>query len=148
MLFYTPSRGPFSFLLTSSCDLLNPINSPMTPLGFGTGHSRSLLALAAVVPLVWAAILSKSSLELSNWAIPSFTTAGSGLLRRRRFVPSAAFSESAYATRGAGQGSACGRATTKKHTATVVANSEDVIRDRGCRCGGMMRVCEEGRRGG
>lgn len=52
-------------------------------------------------------------------------------------MPSGATSESAYFTRGAGHGRMCGRATTKKLATTVVAKSEDVIRDRGCRCGGM-----------
>lgn len=47
-------------------------------------------------------------------------------------------SSSAYATLGAGQGKACGSATTKKLAKSVVANREDVSRLRGWRCGGMM----------
>jgi len=46
--------------------------------------------------------------------------------------------ESAYVTRGAGQGRMCGRATTAKDTATVVAKRDEVIRDRGWRCGGIL----------
>jgi hypothetical protein len=45
---------------------------------------------------------------------------------------------SAYSTRGAGQGRACGRATTKKDAKRVVAKREEVRRERGCRCGGIF----------
>lgn len=38
----------------------------------------------------------------------------------------------------------CGSATTKKEARTVVAKSEDVIRDRGWRCGGMVLVVSGG----
>ena len=34
----------------------------------------------------------------------------------------------------------CGIATTKKHATTVEAKRDEVIRDRGCRCGGMVAV--------
>lgn len=43
---------------------------------------------------------------------------------------------SARAPLGAGQGRMCGKTTTKKLAKTVVANSDEVMRDRGCRCGG------------
>ncbi len=34
-----------------------------------------------------------------------------------------------------------GKPTTRKLAATVVAKSEDVMRERGCRCGGIVVSC-------
>ncbi|RYP43676.1 hypothetical protein DL769_011518 [Monosporascus sp. CRB-8-3] len=123
----------------------------MTPPGLGTGHSRSCLGLG----LASFCSPSKSSSRPSNAAIPSLTSAALLLDRLRLVVvvPSGFVTvtvsvsvggeedESAYATRGAGHGSTCGSATTKKDASTVVAKSEDVIRDRGCRCGGIFSPC-------
>lgn len=70
--------------------------------------------------------------------MPSLTSAVSDFLLLRLLVPSAVVSESANLTRGAGQGSKCGSATTKKLAATVMPKSDEVIRDRGCRCEGII----------
>lgn len=61
-------------------------------------------------------------------------------LRLRLLLPfsSSTISPSAYVILGAGHGSTCGRPTTKKLASMVVANKDEVIRDLGWRCGGMM----------
>lgn len=72
---------------------------------------------------------------------PVCSASFSTIFRRRRrlrcCVPSG-ISPSAYANRGAGHGSICGRATTKKQANSVVAKREDVSRLRGWRGGGIM----------
>lgn len=70
--------------------------------------------------------------------MPSFVSAGCDVRLRRLFPLGSTISPSANVTRGAGQGSTCGRATTMKLATSVVANREEVMRDRGWRCGGGM----------
>lgn len=117
---------------------LNPSHSPNIPPGFGTGHSlfdaALALALAFVVPSLSPGV---------NCTIPSSAASSPSNLRLLFLLagPAAAaiscgISPSAYALLGAGQGNICGRATTKKLATTVVANSDEVIRDLGCRWGG------------
>jgi hypothetical protein len=45
---------------------------------------------------------------------------------------------SAYKTLGAGQGRTCGKATTKNEANRVVAKRDEVRRERGWRCGGIL----------
>jgi hypothetical protein len=120
--------------------VLNPSICPTIPPGFGTGHSLRDLLLAES-----SFITSSVSLETSSTCFAGTLPSGvvsvvSTTFRRllRFCVPSGFISPSAYATRGAGQGSACGRPTTKKLARRVVAKREDVHRERGCRWGGMM----------
>lgn len=55
-------------------------------------------------------------------------------------MASTEISPSRNALLGAGQGRTCGRATTKKLAKTVVIKRDEVMRDRGWRCGGAMRT--------
>lgn len=111
---------------------LNPKISPTKPPGFGTGHSLFGIALldnAAALSLPLSSI--SRLLLVDSLCSPSFVAH----FLRRRFrcgVPSG-ISPSAYANRGAGHGSTCGRATTKKLANSVVAKREDVSRLRGWR---------------
>ena len=74
--------------------------------------------------------------------MPSVTCGVSILLQRfRRPFSSTTTSPSAYFVLGTGQGKTCGKATTKKLASTVVAKSDEVMRDLGCRCGGMTAGC-------
>lgn len=63
------------------------------------------------------------------------------LHRLRRPFSSTTISPSAYFVLGTGHGRMCGIATTKKLAITVVANSDEVMRDLGCRCGGIVVKC-------
>lgn len=136
----------FSFggrLVSLRSSLLNPMSSPITPPGLGTGHSLfplgAVLVIADVSATLALLLLPLTSLTPSNWAIPSFTSVVCCDDRRRahRGLPSGE-AASAYATRGAGQGRMCGRPTTRKLATTVVAKSEEVMRERGCRWGGIV----------
>lgn len=109
---------------------LNPKSSPTAPPGLGTGHCLFALAL-----------ISSSSIPLNSTMFPSAVSVISGLLLLRR-LPSG-ISPSANLTRGAGHGSMCGKATTKKLAKTVMPKSDEVMRDRGCRCGGGMVESEQ-----
>ena len=76
---------------------------------------------------------------------PELSSIGSSVVRRRLLrLPSSitSISESAYLTRGAGQGTMCGIPTTKKETRRVVPKSEVVRRDRGWRWGVMADGAE------
>jgi hypothetical protein len=118
---------------------LNPKSSPTFPVGFGMGHS-----LRDFLPLVCSPITSSPSREAvsSRSTALELSLAGSSVLGFRRLlrliVPSTGISPSAYAILGAGQGNICGIPTTKKLAKRVVTNRDEVSRDRGCRCGGMM----------
>jgi len=117
-----------SYRLASGPSFVKPISSPMTPFGFGTGHSRLVLSACG---------FSAASLMSSNCTMPSLLSAFCGRLLRRRFPVVSSTSPSANLTLGAGQGRIWGTETTKKLTKSVVAKREEVVRDLGCRCGGM-----------
>lgn len=120
--------------------LWNPSHSPSMPPGRGTGHSRfdDDFLLAALISSPWPG--RNSTMRSSVMASPS------GFLRRRRRAFGSGISPSAYTRRGAGHGSRWGSATTRKLARTVVANSDEVIRDLGWRWGGAM--IERGRESG
>lgn len=117
---------------------MNPSSSPTFPPGFGIGHARPMLDSDS------DSVESIGLLMASNCTMPSLTSGSKGiLLLLRSVLPLASImvsmSPSANTRRGAGHGSTCGRATTKKLATTVVAKSDEVMRDRGWRFGGAMR---------
>lgn len=119
-------------------DCLKPRSSPTFPPGFGTGHSRLLLFPSWSTRSSWVMLLNCTTPPWTSWLCCC-------TLRLRLLLPfsSSTISPSAYVILGAGHGSTCGRATTKKLASMVVANKDEVIRDLGWRCGGMMaRVVE------
>lgn len=119
------------FFVSSVLVFLNPKSSPTFPPGLGTGHSRLAFLLSGSA--------KSSSVILLNRTTPSWISGSCDTcLRLRLLLPfsSCIISPSAYVIRGAGHGRTCGRVTTKKLAIMVVANKEDVIRERGWRCGG------------
>lgn len=119
-----------------------PVNAsifPTVPPGFGIGHS-----LFSLVPTISSRsspppIVAVGTHALSCLTKPSVATSGAHLFLRLLF-PSGHISPSVYATRGAGHGRICGNVTTAKLAKRVVTNIEEVIRERGCRWGGIVSV--------
>jgi hypothetical protein len=124
---------------------LKPNICPTIPPGFGTGHSLRSLLLDGISS---STVSSSSDTCSTTFGACRHADAGADsslgtptfLLLRRLGVPSGfrATGPSAYATRGAGQGSAWGRPTTRKEARRVVAKREEVRRERGWRCGGIV----------
>ena len=110
-------------------ELLNPSNFPKTPRGFGTGHSCA----------VFLSTISSSfdTVDAAGCTGSTLLTSAPVVLDSRCLIflpcPSSKIStsESAKRTRGAGQGSMWGMATTRKDTASVAPKREEVSRDRG-----------------
>lgn len=132
--------------------LVKPSNSPRIPRGLGTGHSWPALANLCASSSNCRNVDTSSSAAGCVWpsGLPSWPRSSSSFRRRLRILwlgcPSAdiIISESANVRRGAGQGKTCGRPTTTKEARSVPAKREDVDRDRGCRCGGMLKYgCEQ-----
>lgn len=123
----------FGGMATSSSRFPNPSILPMMPIGFGTGHSLAFL----INSFFWSSSLTLSSSDvLSSWPSSSFR-------RRLRLRPRPSSemeicSPSAKAILGAGQGMIWGIPTTRKETRSVVPNREVVVRERGCRWGGIL----------
>ena len=119
-----------------------PVNAsilPTVPPGFGIGHS-----LFSLVPTISSRSSPPPIAAIGVHAFPSLTkpsvaTSGVHLFLRLLF-PSGHISPSVYATRGAGHGRICGNVTTAKLARRVVTNIEEVIRERGCRWGGIVGV--------
>lgn len=115
----------------------NPRISPTSPPGFGTGHS--LFCFLNPTSSI-SSLLSSAAEATFTTLVPSFSSTGH--FRLLRLLPACGVPSSAYATLGAGHGSACGKTTTKKLAKRVVANKEEVKRLRGCMCGGIVDCCE------
>ena len=117
----------------SSTSFFKPSTCPMSPPGFGKGHSRFGLAHSS----------ASFALRLSS-LMALLCVSSRGTFRRllRRGSPDSASgsAESARMRGSTGQGSRCGVATTRKETMRVVVKSDVVMRDRGCRCGGMVTI--------
>ena len=113
---------------TSCSSFLRPNTWPISPPGFGTGHSRCGDSLS-----------SNCFLLRSSSLIESVLLSSSSTFRLRRFLFSPVGSAESANVRGStGHGMRCGAATTRKDTMSVVVKSEVVMRDRGWRCGGMV----------
>lgn len=108
-------------LSTSSPASFSPSTCPMSPPGFGTGHSRFGVNFSSNCIFFLLSSL-KTSLQVSS--------SGIFLLRRLLFCPVGS-GESASVRGSTGQGMRCGAATTRKDTMRVVVKSEVVMRDRG-----------------
>lgn len=117
-LFTTTSTG-FSLSFCS-----NPMICPTKPPGFGTGHSRCLLRSPS----------SSTTAVDCGCSMPAvvFGVSASLRLRLRRPFPSSVSPLSANFRRSTGQGSTCGKPTTRKQTASVAVKSVPVARERGC----------------
>ena len=119
-----------------------PVNAsilPTVPPGFGIGHSFFTLVptiSSRSSPPPTATAVAHGCPSLTN---PSVAISGAHLFLRLLF-PSGHTSPSVYATRGAGHGRICGNVTTAKLAKRVVTNIEEVIRDRGCKWGGIVGV--------
>ena len=96
-----------------------PMICPTSPPGFGTGHSRLGLPLSSIVSPI--ASLTGSTSPSNRFLLLRFT------------LPSAVSMLSANCRRSTGQGSICGRPTTRKEMASVVVKSVLVVRLRGWR---------------
>lgn len=113
--------------LSVLCDSVSvpwkPSQLPSMPPGFGTGHSLR----------DWVDGFGDSSVVV--WlksTRPSVTCRVSFLLHMRlRPFSSMTTSPSAYRVRGTGQGNRCGNPTTRKLATSVVAKSDEVMRDLG-----------------
>lgn len=123
----------FGGMAASSLPFPDPSRLPMMPIGLGTGHSLAFLIDSSF----WSSSVTLSSSEmLSSWPWSAF--------RRRlrlRLRPSSDMeicSPSAKASLGAGQGMIWGIPTTRKETRSVVPSREVVVRERGCRWGGIV----------
>jgi hypothetical protein len=113
---------------TSSPASFKPSTCPMSPPGLGTGHSLFGFSFSSS-----CVFLILSSLMMS------LHVSSSGDLRRRRLLFWPVGSGESASVRGStGQGMMCGAATTRKETMRVVVKSEVVMRDRGCRWGGIV----------
>jgi hypothetical protein len=128
------SRLAFSTLLridifsTSSPASFRPSTCPMSPPGFGMGHSRFGFSLSSNC-FFFILFSLMTSLHVSS----------SGVLRLRRLLFWPVGSGASASVRGStGQGIMWGAATTRKETMRVVVKSEVVMRDRGCRWGGIV----------
>lgn len=108
---------------------LNPSAFPTITAGFGIGHG-----------LCPRCISSNSSLSLQDAEfVGDPLVAASAHLFLLRIFPSGPGIPSWYVTRGAGQGSKCGRPTTANEAARVPQKIVPVIRERGCMAGGILR---------
>jgi hypothetical protein len=115
-------------LSTSSFSPFQPNTCPISPPGLGTGHSR-----------FGANLSSNCFLLIFSSLIPSSQVSSSEIFRLRRLLICPVGSGESASVRGStGQGIRCGAATTRKETISVVVKSEVVVRDRGCRCGGIL----------
>ena len=135
--FDPPIKYQGGLFLPSPLHDLKPKISPKIPGGLGTGHS-----LFAILFPPSPSISLSTSASPSTSPTPGLTKSFDSVVSSLRFslrqtaglrlrflgigVPS-----SAYSTRGAGQGRACGKATTKKDAKSVVAKREEVRRERG-----------------
>lgn len=138
--FRTPLRAASTSLVTDNCSassasgacLLRPSTWPMSPPGFGTGHSLFGIDHSPP-PLVFLLPSRSMSLHVSSWQCRRRLLVGRG-------SPDSAdgSGESARARGSTGQGSKWGVATTRNETMRVVVKRDVVMRDRGWRCGGMM----------
>lgn len=126
---------------------VNPSNSPSRPLGLGTGHSlRICFCNFSASASIWKNVDTSSSAGGVVAVVPlasgSSISASFLLLRLIRCTCClsvlAIISESARVRRGAGHGKTCGRPTTNREAKRVVAKREDVDRERGWRCGGII----------
>lgn len=117
-----------------SSTFFSPSTCPISPPGFGTGHSR------------FGVVRSSASLMfLLSSLMTSLHVSSLGILLRRRLgwpVKGSGFGESASVRGSTGHGRRCGVATTRKDTMRVVVKSDMVDRDRGWRCGGMVVATE------
>ena len=105
--------------------VVKPRILPIVPEGLGTGHACAALCIAATSSADIDRSVSATGF-LFGFASPG--SAGDAF----RFLLTLTC-ESANCTRGAGHGTICGIATTKKDTASVVPKREEVKRDRGWR---------------
>lgn len=111
--------GLVSSALSSS--FLIPNTCPISPPGFGTGHSRLCDIFSSIC----------SRLIFSSLVIASLASSSAILrLRRLRFSPVGS-AESANVRGSTGHGIKCGAATTRNETMSVVVNNDVVMRDRG-----------------
>jgi hypothetical protein len=108
-------------LSTSSPSSLRPSTCPMSPPGFGTGHSRFGDSFSSN----WIFFMRSSLMT-------SLHVSSSGVLRLRRLLFCPVGSGASASVRGStGHGIRCGAATTRKETMSVVVKSDVVMRDRG-----------------
>lgn len=145
-----PSDDPLAWCCSLPRALRNPSSSPRTPFGFGTGHSWPICDSFSASSSIWKNVDTSSSPapEGAAWPGRGASVSDSMSFRRRRRIrgtccPSAVIiiSESARVRRGAGQGKMCGMPTTSSEASRVPANKPVVDRDRGCRCGGIVKKC-------
>lgn len=102
---------------------LKPKRLPSLPPGFGTGHSLGLVEDAS----------DNIVLSSPSSCFAMFPDCGCDCFSRGIFFFSRDVAESANRLWSTGQGRMCGKETTRKDTASVVVNSVDVDRERGCR---------------
>lgn len=126
--FLLASLTLLSTLPPSSLSPFHPSTCPISPPGFGTGHSLFGFNLSS------SAFFRKRSSLITSLHVSS----SGGVLRLRRRRGSG---PSASVRGSTGQGMRCGAATTRKETMRVVVKREVVMRERGWRCGGILVWC-------
>lgn len=121
---FSLSSGVFNSASFSSFLSVRVSNSlPNTVLGFGTGHS-----------LLWLANSSASSSNIWNISISSSRTVRAMISFLLSGFPSK------WPFFGLGQGKTCGIPTTTNEARRVAPKRVEVAADRGCRCGGMVKI--------
>ena len=133
-------RSRIGFTMTSrgvSALLPKPITCPSIPVGFGTGHSLSLVRFLNPS--------SRGAISAATFGTSSCSASAVTSFRRRLFFGRISSPLSLNCRLSTGQGSMCGIPTTRNETVRHVVKSVEVLRERGWRCGGILarvEVCE------